>query len=225
MIAFGPDGFLWIALGDGGKSNNSLGHAQRPDTLHGSMLRIVVGADGVDAYGVPPDNPYANGDGGRQEVWAIGLRNPWRFAFDGNDLWIADVGQGSVEEVNLVAASAPNLNYGWSIMEGSACFQASSCVTDGLVLPIAEYAHSDGCSITGGAVYRGRAIPSLAGQFFYADFCSGLLRSVDAGGNQFDWTDMVGALPNPTGFGIGGDGEMYITSQGGDLLLITTEGS
>jgi glucose/arabinose dehydrogenase len=189
------------------------------------MLRIVVGVPGAEPYVVPSDNPYRDGDAGRAEVWAVGLRNPWRFAFDGNDIWIADVGQGSIEEVNLADASEPGLNYGWSIMEGSSCFRSSSCDAEGLVLPIAEYTHDDGCSVTGGVVYRGDAIPSLRGQFFYADFCSGLLRSVDADARQFDWTDMVGPLPNPTGFGVGGDGEVYITTKTGDLLMITTEGT
>ena len=179
----------------------------------------------ADPYGVPSDNPHAAGGSGRQEVWAVGLRNPWRFAFDGNAVWIADVGQGSIEEVNLVDATEPGLNFGWSVMEGSSCFRSSGCDTEGLVLPIAEYAHDLGCSVTGGVVYRGDAVPSLRGQFFYADFCSGLLRSVDADGRQFDWTAMVGPLSRPTGFGVGGDGEVYITTQNGDLLMITTEGA
>jgi len=225
MIVFGPDGYLWLGLGDGGASDDKFGHGQRADTLLGSMLRIAVGVDGVDTYGVPDTNPFSSTDGWLPEVWAIGLRNPWRFAIDGADLWIADVGQGSIEEVNLVATDDAGINFGWSVKEGSSCFNAGACDSEGLVAPIAEYSHSEGCSVTGGVVYRGDAIPSLRGQFFYSDYCSGILRSVDAAGRQFDWTDMVGNLDGPTGFGIGGDGEVYIVLQGGQLLTIVTEGN
>jgi len=224
MIAFGPDGYLWIGMGDGGGANDQFGNGQDPTTLLGAMLRIAVGVKDVDPYGIPADNPYAGGSGGAPEVWSIGLRNPWRFAFDGDDVWIADVGQNDIEEVNVASATIPKLNYGWPIMEGSSCFRGA-CDADGLTLPIAEYSHSDGCSITGGVVYRGDLIPSFRGQYLYSDYCSGRLWSVSKSGDVVDWSTSVGALKNPTGFGTGSDGEVYIVTQPGTLLKITTEGT
>ena len=215
MITFGPDGYLWIGMGDGGGADDRFGQGQRADTLLGAMLRIAVGPDVGGAYAIPPDNPFVDG-GGAREVWAIGLRNPWRFSFDGDDLWIADVGQRRIEEVDLTDATDPGLNYGWPIMEGSECFRGS-CSTDGLVLPIIEYSHSEGCSITGGAVYRGSAMPELAGHFFYSDFCTGFSRSVTSDGATYSWTEQVGTIAAVTGFGIGTDGELYAVSQRGTI--------
>lgn len=220
MIAFGPADFLWVGMGDGGRSNDAFGNGQNPDTLLGSMLRIAVDPL-VEGYGIPDDNPFWQDEGGgRMEVWATGLRNPWRFAFDGNDVWIADVGQERIEEINVVDAFEPGLNYGWNIMEGSECFQQSSCDTDGLVIPITEYAQPAGCSVTGGTVYRGDAVPSLRGQFFFADYCSGLFRSVDKAGNEYDWTDQMNVDGNVTGFGNGSDGETYLVTRQGTLYRI-----
>jgi hypothetical protein len=187
------------------------------------MLRISVGESGEDAYLIPPDNPFANGEGGRQEVWAVGMRNPWRFTFDGSEVWIADVGQNRIEEIDVADSSEPGLNYGWSVMEGSECFATQNCDASGLVLPVAEYSHTDGCSVTGGVVYRGSALLSLRGQFFYSDFCSGFLRSVSMAGDEHDWSEQVGQIPGPTGFGTGSDGEMYIVTQGGSLLRLEAE--
>ncbi len=223
MIAFGPKGNLWIGMGDGGGRNDQFRNGQAADTLLASMLRITVGQPGDDAYQIPQDNPFASGEGGRQEVWAIGLRNPWRFTIDSIAVWIADVGQGRVEEVNVVDSFAPGLNYGWSVMEGSECFESDTCEAAGFVRPIAEYSHADGCSITGGVVYRGSELPSLRGQFFYSDFCSGFLRSVSVAGDEHDWTSQVGEIAGPTGFGTGADGEMYIVTQGGSLLRLEAE--
>lgn len=220
MIAFGPDGYLWIGMGDGGASNDRFGNGQDADTLLGSMLRIEVGAAGVETYAIPTDNPFADGSDGRPEVWAVGLRNPWRFAFDAETLWLADVGQERIEEVNAVPTTTPGLNFGWSIMEGTECFQSDDCDTDGLVLPITEYTHDDGCSITGGEVYRGSAIPSLTGQYFFSDFCSGILRSISLDGSGRDWSDMIGRFGSTTGFGTGADGEMYIVTKEGSLFTI-----
>ncbi len=223
MIAFGPDGYLWIGTGDGGGANDQFGNGQDQTTMLGAMLRLVVGIEDVESYGIPADNPYADSNAGSPEVWAIGLRNPWRFAFDGDDVWIADVGQDKFEEVNVASASAAGLNYGWSIMEGSSCFH-SDCDADDLTLPIAEYSHSEGCSITGGVVYRGDLIPSLRGQYFYADYCTGRMWSVSRTSDVIDWSPSIGSLGNPTGFGTGSDGEVYIVTQTGTLLKITTEG-
>jgi glucose/arabinose dehydrogenase len=223
MMAFGPKGNLWIGMGDGGGRNDQFGHGQAADSLLGSMLRITVGAPGDDAYLIPPDNPFATDGGGRQEVWATGLRNPWRFAIDGAAVWIADVGQGQVEEVNVTDSATPGLNYGWSIMEGSECFGSDDCDREGLVVPRTEYPHTEGCSITGGVVYRGSSLVSLRGQFFYSDFCSGFLRSVSILGDEHDWSGHVGEIRRPTGFGAGSDGEMYIVTQGGSLFRIESE--
>ena len=181
MISFGPDGNLWIGLGDGGGSNDQFGQGQRADTALGSMLRITVGP-GIDGYEIPAGNL-------QEEVWAIGLRNPWRWDFDGDDLWIADVGQALIEEVDVVDWRDGNPNFGWSIMEGSGCFEASSCDSAGLVLPVYEYSHSEGCSVTGGVVYRGTAMPELAGQFLFADYCTGWVRSIDRSGEISDDAD------------------------------------
>lgn len=216
MIAFGPDGFLWIGMGDGGGSDDRFGQAQRPETLLGAMVRIAVG-DGIETYAIPPDNPFTDGVAGAPEVWAIGLRNPWRFSFDGDQVWIADVGQGRIEEVSVASASAGGLNYGWPIMEGTECFSSSTCDREGLVLPVTEYDHGAGCAITGGYVYRGAAIPELHGHYFYSDYCSGFLRSFHPELGERDWTALVGTIPNVTGFGVGADGELHIVSQAGSI--------
>jgi glucose/arabinose dehydrogenase len=214
MIAFGPDGYLWIGMGDGGGSNDRYRTAQDPHNLLGSMLRIVVGVEGADPYGIPPDNPFADGEDGAPEVWATGLRNPWRFAFDGGSVWIADVGQDAVEEVDVVDATTPGLNFGWPLLEGTRC-RAPSCEGD-FVLPVTQYDHDDGCSITGGYVYRGEGIPSIDGLYFYSDFCGGFLRSWSVSTGDLDWNQSgVGAVAQVSGFGIGGDGELYMLSLGG----------
>jgi len=171
MVAFGPDGYLYIGFGDGGSKGDPDNRAQNPQDLLGKILRIDV--DRGDSYGIPMDNPFAK-QGGRPEIYAIGLRNPWRFSFDiktGN-LWVADVGQYQWEEIDLVARGG---NYGWRVMEGTHCFHPSTdCQTTTFNLPLYEYAHEKGrCSITGGYVYRGQAISSLAGTYVYGDFCSG----------------------------------------------------
>ena len=172
MLEFGPDGFLYIGTGDGGIHQDHLGRAQDLGTLLGKILRIDVDSD--TPYAVPPDNPFV-GAPGRDEIWAYGLRNPWRFSFDRltGRLIAGDVGRTSREEVDLIVRGG---NYGWNIMEGTLCFQpATNCSTDGLILPIHEYDHDPECSITGGYVYRGTAIPSLWGKYVFADFCSGRL--------------------------------------------------
>ena len=224
MIAFGPDGYLWIGMGDGGGSADRYGNGQRPDTLLGAMLRIAVGVEGVATYAIPPDNPYATGGDGAPEVWSIGLRNPWRFSFDGETVWIADVGQGSIEEVDAAPASQAGVNYGWPVMEGSQCFLSSTCDPSPYVAPVTEYDHSQGCSITGGYVYRGAAIPALAGSYVYSDYCAGFLRTWSPDTGDVDWTPQVGATPSVTGFGVGGDGELYVVSQSGRILRLEAAG-
>jgi glucose/arabinose dehydrogenase len=208
MLQFGPDGNLWIGTGDGGGANNQFGFGQRADSLLASMLRITVGPD-IDGYDIPSGNLD-------NEVWAIGLRNPWRWSFDGNDLWIGDVGQSAIEEVDVVDWTEGNPNFGWSILEGSECFEAETCSDEGLVLPVYQYSHSDGCSITGGVVYRGSAIPELAGQFLFADYCNGWVRSVDRSGTVREWF-APGTFTGATSFGVDAAGEVYIMVAGGSI--------
>jgi len=171
MLEFGPDGFLYIARGDGGSVGDPGNRSQNRQELLGKILRIDV--DRGDPYAIPPDNPFASG-GGRPEIFAYGLRNPWRFSFDRKtgELWAADVGQDDWEEIDHVRRGG---NYGWRIMEGNHCFHPrTGCTTDGLVSPVAEYANRPPrCSITGGYVYRGSAIPDLQGIYVFGDYCSG----------------------------------------------------
>ena len=220
MIAFGPDGLLWIGLGDGGRANDVFNNGQDPRTLLGAMLRIDPS---TDPYTVPADNPYADG-GGAAEIWATGLRNPWRFAFDGDTLYIADVGQGNIEEIDVVAADLPGLNFGWPTQEGSNCFRQADCDPSGLVQPVLEYDHGEGCSVTGGFVYRGAAIPELAGHYFYSDFCSGFVRSfrlVDGMvADERDWTEQTGPVPNALSFGSDAQGELYVMTTDGTVYRI-----
>ena len=176
QLAFGPDGFLYIGLGDGGSGGDPGNRAQNLTDLLGKMLRIDV--DSARPYAIPPSNPFVGRDDARPEIWAVGLRNPWRYSFDRltGDLWIADVGQGSIEEVNFQpATSIGGENYGWRRMEGSRCFIPSSSCNDGtLVTPLIEYDHSGGaCSVTGGYVYRGTRNRRLAGMYIYGDYCNG----------------------------------------------------
>ncbi len=215
MIQFGPDGNLWIGMGDGGGANNQYGNGQRADTPLAAMLRISVGP-GIDGYEIPAGNL-------EKEVWAIGLRNPWRWSFDGNDLWIADVGQNKIEEVDVVDWRDGNPNFGWSIQEGLSCFDAAECDKTGLTQPIYEYTHSEGCSITGGFVYRGTAMPELDGQFFFADYCSGWVRSVDKSGNMREWFP-AGTFPGTIGFGRDAEGEIYVLTNNGVITKLTPAG-
>ncbi len=179
QLAFGPDGFLYIGMGDGGSGGDPQNNAQNPLSLLGKILRIDVESapDPGLPYAIPPNNPFVGNAAYRAEIWALGLRNPWRFSFDRQtgDLYIADVGQSAFEEVNFhPAGSASGENYGWNIMEGAHCYALPGCSSAGLVLPVAEYAHGQGeCSITGGFVYRGAAYPGIQGVYFYADFCTG----------------------------------------------------
>jgi glucose/arabinose dehydrogenase len=222
MIAFGPDGSLYIGLGDGGGANDQYGQGQRTDTLLGTILRIDV--DGGDPYGIPATNPFADGDGGAPEVWAWGLRNPWRFSFDGEDIYIADVGQSRWEEVDVIPSRVFGVNFGWPITEAFECLRAETCDTTGLVEPVYAYAHEEGrCSITGGYVYRGTAIPALQGAYLFGDFCSGEVIGFRINGEGVydikNWTGDIGTRLI-TSFGRDGFGELYTLSQGGDVFKI-----
>jgi glucose/arabinose dehydrogenase len=218
-IAFGPDGDLWIGMGDGGGSNDRYGQGQRGDTLLGAMLRIEVGPD-VDPYGVAEDYGFE-----AAEVWAIGLRNPWRFAFDGRDLWIADVGQDAVEEINHVSVDDRGLNFGWPIEEGDRCVSSGSlCGSTELTGPVYTYPHPEGCSVTGGFVYRGEAIPQLQGHYFFSDYCAGFIRSIAPTGEVFDWTDQTGTVAGVTSFGLDQDGELLVVSAQGAIYRLVPAG-
>ena len=222
LVTFGPDGMLYIGMGDGGSRGDPQNRAQNPDSLLGKLLRIDV--DHGDPYAIPAGNPFAT-SGGAPEIWALGLRNPWRFAFDraAGLLYIADVGQDLWEEVSVAPAGQGGLNYGWRIMEGLHCFNPTSCSSTGLVQPVVEYSHANGCSITGGFVYRGTRAPSLVGQYFYSDYCSGWMRSFSyANGavtGQTSWSLNV-SLGNVLSFGEDSAGELYVLSAGGGVYRI-----
>ena len=228
LVAFGPDGMLYLATGDGGGAGDPQRNAQNPASLLGKILRLDVSASTpVQPYAVPPTNPWLNDPGARRgEVWALGLRNPWRYAFDSGNLYIADVGQDRREEINIVPAGQGGLNYGWNIMEGTLCFGAATCLNAGLTPPAFEYDHgsndANGCSITGGYVYRGSAIAELTGRYFYSDFCRGFLKSfLYAGGavsGQADWP--IPNIGNVVSFGRDGGGELLIVAANGRVHRI-----
>nr|MDQ3957927.1 PQQ-dependent sugar dehydrogenase [Actinomycetota bacterium] len=230
-LEFGPDGFLYIALGDGGSAGDPQGNGQRKDTLLGKILRIDVGPRGADGYAIPEDNPFAGQPTARGEIWAYGLRNPWRISFDRRtgDLWIGDVGQGEWEEVNREpAGSAGGLNYGWNVKEGRSCYPAGSdCtvpgVTEDMTDPLAVYSHADGCSVTGGYVYRGDAYPVLRGSYLFGDYCSGKVWSVVAGGpDRQEPVELLDTDLSISSFGESVTGELFVTDLGGGRLLRVT---
>jgi glucose/arabinose dehydrogenase len=228
MIAFGPDGLFYIGFGDGGSGGDPGNRAQNPNELLGKLLRIDV-SQGGPSYGIPPSNPLV-GQNGRPEVWSLGLRNPWRFSFDRQtgDLYIGDVGQGNFEEVDVATkanSAGRGVNYGWNVMEGNHCFPAGmGCNTGGFTTPQLEYDHSNGaCSITGGYVYRGSAVPALQGTYFYADFCAGFVRSFRlANGMASEPLDWAALRPGGsiTSFGEDAAGELYLMTSDGQLNRI-----
>jgi glucose/arabinose dehydrogenase len=194
-LAFGPDGFLYIGTGDGGGGGDPLDSGRHLDTLLAKVLRIDVSVDqgaGADPrYRIPADNPFVGRSDARPEIWLTGLRNPWRIRFDlaNGDLWIGDVGQNAWEEIDVVRAGSKGLDFGWNIMEGAHCFRdAAGCDTSGLTLPVAEYGHDVGCSVTGGTVYRGSVHPPLQGWYFLSDYCSGRFWAIDAASASSDET-------------------------------------
>ena len=224
QVLFGPDGMLYIGLGDGGDFDG--GRGQSLEDLLASILRIDVSSGAP--YMVPPDNPFVGTQGARPEVWSYGLRNPWRFSFDRatGDLYVGDVGESSYEEVNYASAAdgaGRGINYGWSRMEGRHCFRGEGCDQTGLTLPVLEYDHSDGCSVTGGYVYRGVAMPGLQGTYFYADYCGGWVRSLRMqGGVAVEETDWSALRPEGlvTSFGEDAAGELYLLTEEGGIFKI-----
>jgi glucose/arabinose dehydrogenase len=223
-LAFGPDGYLYIGMGDGGSGGDPEARGQNPDELLGKMLRIDV--DKGDPYAIPAGNTFENG-GGKPEIWAMGLRNPWRFSFDSKtgDLYIADVGQGDWEEINFQPKSSKSdKNYGWRCFEGTHEFKTDDCQkADKYVQPILEYNHSENrCSVTGGFVYRGRAFPALAGKYFYGDYCGGQLYYAQK--SPSNWTTVLSLQTNLfiTTFGVDSAGELYVADyQTGTLHQVT----
>jgi glucose/arabinose dehydrogenase len=216
-LTFGNDGMLYAGLGDGGSGGDPQGNGQNLGTPLGKMLRLDVDR------GAPADNPFVGRAGARPEIWAYGLRNPWRFAFDRQtgDLYIGDVGQSQVEEVDVGLASRKGgENYGWNVTEGSRCFRpASGCSMAGITLPVTEYSHNDGCSISGGVVYRGCRMPGYAGTYFYSDFCTAFLRSFRLQNGQAaetrDWTQTLGTrFQSVSAFGVDDSGEVYVLDYG-----------
>jgi glucose/arabinose dehydrogenase len=235
-LVFGPDGFLYVGTGDGGGGGDPLDSGRHLDTLLAKVLRVDVSGEPAGsgiAYRIPPDNPFVGTSGARPEIWLTGLRNPWRIHFDraNGDLWIADVGQGSWEEIDVVRAGQKGLDYGWNTMEGAHCFgDATECDRSGLTLPVAEYDHDFGCAVSGGAVYRGSAFPALAGWYFLSDYCSGTFWAVNAETASSDdtITPAQAATSDYSISAIAGDasGELFATDLSkGTLLRIGLAGS
>ncbi|MBA2626473.1 MAG: PQQ-dependent sugar dehydrogenase [Gemmatimonadales bacterium] len=225
QVAFGPDGFLWIGLGDGGSGGDPQNRAQNPAELLGSILRLdVSGAGYVPAAG----NPFIGQADARPEIWSIGLRNPWRFGFDRQtgDLYVADVGQNEREEIDVATTASGRgrgANFGWSRMEGLACYGAASCDRTGLTLPVLDYDHGAGCSITGGYVYRGAAVAAITGLYFYADYCNGWVRSFRyANGAAIEPREWPSLKPGGqiTSFGEDAAGELYVIEQSGTVYRV-----
>jgi glucose/arabinose dehydrogenase len=225
-VAFGPDGMLYLSTGDGGGGGDTLMNGQKASTLLGKLLRLDVSMHPTPPYTIPADNPTWPGAMPRGENWAIGLRNPFRYSFDAptGQLYIADVGQSQREEIDVVAAGAAGLNYGWNLMEGMRCFpNGGQCNTMGLTLPVYDYDHGQGCSIIGGYVYRGAAMPELQGQYLFSDYCSGFVRglSFENGIATVRQAPMVNAGTNVVqSFGQDGAGELYILTGDGRVLQI-----
>jgi hypothetical protein len=223
-VTFSPLGFLFVGLGDGGSAGDPDNRAQDPQQLFGKLLRYAI--DGQGQASVPPDNPFVGRPGFRPEIWSLGLRNPWRFSFDRaqGDLYLGDVGQNRLEEVNVRTAQQDggrSVNFGWPVLEGTQCYRpATGCTRTGLTLPVVEYGHAEGCSVTGGFVYRGRALPGLVGTYFYGDYCSGWVRSFRLANGQAtelrEWPELApgGQI---TSFGEDASGELYLVTTDGKV--------
>ena len=231
-LAFGPDGFLYISTGDGGGGGDPLDSGRHLDTLLAKVLRLDIDvADGAEpAYDIPPDNPFVAVADARPEIWLTGLRNPWRIRFDRatGDLWIGDVGQGAIEEIDVARAGVGGLDFGWNVMEGTSCYRdgGDDCLTDDLTLPVTEYSHDDGCSVTGGTVYRGADQPALAGLYIFSDYCSGRFWAIDPAGDDVrEPTPVLDSGRSISAIAEDANGELFATDlAGGDLLRVVVEG-
>jgi glucose/arabinose dehydrogenase len=225
MITFDRAGYLFIGMGDGGGGGDPGNRAQSVNTLLGKILRINVnGTTGGIQYRIPSGNPYV-GRAGRDEIWSIGLRNPWRFSFDRltGDLWIGDVGQAKYEEIDRSTVDGSGrgrgINFGWRVMEGRHCYNPpTGCNTSGKMWPVVEYTHGEGCSVTGGYVYRGAAVPSLYGRYVFADYCSGTIWSVPKGGaSPMTKSLVMDTAMNISSFGEDAAGELYVVDHNGTI--------
>jgi glucose/arabinose dehydrogenase len=221
-LVFGPDGMLWIGMGDSGSAGDPNDNAQSLGTLFGKMLRIDPRPSGGRPYTIPPDNPFVGRGGARPEIWAYGLRNPWRYSFDRStgDLWIGDVGQGEWEEIDFVAAGSDGgENFGWARLEGNHPFRGAAPA--GAVGAVHEYRTDDGCAVTGGYVYRGTRIPGLAGAYLFADYCNGRVIGMrQRNGARVELDDLDLRARSLASFGEGPDGELYVCSLDGDVSRI-----
>ncbi len=219
MLAFGKDGYLYLGIGDGGRGGDPWNNAQNLETLLGKMLRIDVNQ--ASGYTVPKDNPFVDKENILPEIWAYGLRNPWRHSFDSKtgDLWIADVGQNKWEEIHWQSVDSDGgENYGWRLMEGNHCFLPEiDCDTGNLVKPVAEYAHKHGCSVTGGYVYRGNEIKELYGKYIFGDFCTGTIWSIDKDKN-FAMQELMKTDISISSFGEDSEGELYVLDYRGSIF-------
>jgi len=223
-LHFGPDGYLYAFFGDGGSGGDPQGNGQNRDALLGKVLRLDVDHPSGDRpYSAPSGNPFLDGDG-RDEIWLVGMRNPWRNSFDRTtgDLWIGDVGQGAWEEVDVARAGVGGLNMGWNRTEANHCYPpGSDCSTDGLTPPVTEYSHDLGCTVVGGYVYRGTKYPALAGVYLFADYCTGRIFAIDPATDKFREPVEVGSGGNGiSSFGEDAAGELYVTLLNGDVSRV-----
>src|SRR3954451_8909604 len=227
-LGFGPDGYLYVGTGDGGAGGDPLGSGRSLDTFLAKILRLDVSpaATSDGPYDIPSDNPFVARDAAKPEIFATGLRNPWRFRFDRDtgDLWIGDVGQNAWEEIDVARAGKAGLDFGWNRMEGFHCYQpADGCEQSGLTLPVTEYGHDRGCSVTGGTVYRADGVPALQGRYVFSDYCSGTFWTIPTTGD--DPRDPQVALESGRSISAiteGSDGELYATDLGGSLLRVVS---
>jgi glucose/arabinose dehydrogenase len=226
MLAFGPDGYLWVGTGDGGAAGDPNDNARNPKSLLGKLLRLDVRQL---PYRSPGDNPFVAG-GGRAEIWALGLRNPWRFSFDrgSGELWIGDVGQNAWEEIDLAdPRTAAGIRFGWKTMEGGHCFSPrEACDPAGLALPVHEYGHDAGCSVTGGYVYRGKRVPALAGAYLFGDYCRGTVWTLRSGASgAFEVARLLETGRLISSFGEDEEGEVYLCDHGhGEIFRFAAGG-
>ena len=222
-VTFGPIDYLWIGLGDGGGAGDPTNRGQNRNTVLGKLVRLIITDQGTGT--IPPGNPFVGQPNHRWEIWSLGLRNPWRFSFDPvtGILYLGDVGQNTQEEINVSPDQGRGTNYGWRLMEGTRCFNPpNGCDFGGLWRPTVTYDHDQGCTVIGGHVYRGPAIPEIDGLYFYADYCAGWVRSFryqnGIAQEQVEWPDL--AVTRPTSFGIDAVGELYIASESGTIYRV-----